>query len=275
MSTGPERIAAAFEQAQAAGHIALIPYVTVGFPEPADTVPIAVALEAAGASIIELGVPYSDALADGPTIQAASYRALLNGIDTAACLNTARAVRAAGVKAPVLFMGYYNPILSYGIERYASDCAAAGLDGLIVPDLPPEEDGPMRRALAANGLALIALLAPTSTEERIRRACAGADGFVYCVAVAGVTGVRADLPPNLPEFIARVRAHTNLPLAVGFGISQRRHVQQLADLVQGAVVGTRMIDVIDSAPPHERAARAASFAAELLGRGEPAGSTQP
>lgn len=274
MSTGPERIANAFEQARLAGRMALMPYVTIGFPELGDTVGIVEALEAAGSAVIELGVPYSDPLADGPTIQAASYTALQNGIDTAACLETVRAIRAAGVITPLLFMGYYNPILSYGIENYARDCADAGLDGLLVPDLPPEENGPMRQALDANGLALIPMVAPTSTEERIRQACAGAGGFVYCVSVAGVTGVRADLSPALADFVARVRTHTTLPLAVGFGISERRHVEQLAEIVQGAVVGTRMIEVIDSAPPHERAARAGAFAAELLGHSEPAGSTQ-
>lgn len=265
------RVWKALEHLRGTGEVGLIPYVTVGFPEVEDTVPIVVALEAAGVSIVELGVPYSDPLADGPTIQAASYQALSNGIDAKACLGTARAIRAAGVRIPLIFMGYYNPILSYGIESYAQDCAEAGIDGLIIPDLPPEEDGPLRQALANNGLCIIPLLAPTSTDARIRRACANADGFVYCVSVAGVTGIRPELPSSLAEFVGRVRDHTNLPIAVGFGISERRHVEQLSGLAQAAVVGTRMIDVIDSAPPGERAAKAGAFAVELLGGRKPGG----
>ncbi len=269
------RIEAAFARMRDEGRVGVIPYVTVGFPEVGDTVPIVTAIEAAGADVIELGVPYSDPLADGPSIQAASYRALQNGVTPAQCIATVRELRAAGVAVPLLFMGYYNPILSYGVEKYARDCAEAGLDGLIVVDLPPEEDAELRAALTANGLTLTPLLAPTSADDRIRSACASADGFIYCVSVAGVTGARADLPANLGDFLARVRRHTGLPLAVGFGISQRRHVEQLADIAQAAAVGSRVIDVIDSAPPNERAERAGAYVAELVGRTQPTDSRTP
>ena len=263
------RIETAFARVRDEGRVGVIPYVTVGFPELADTVPIVTAIEAAGADVIELGVPYSDPLADGPSIQAASYRALQNGVTPAHCIAIVRELRTAGVQVPLLFMGYYNLILSYGIEAYARDCAEAGLDGLIVPDLPSEEDATIRAALSANGLTLTPLLAPTSPEERIRKACASADGFIYCVSVVGVTGARSELPANLGDFLARVRRHTNLPLAVGFGISERRHVEQLAGIAQAAVVGSRVIDVISSAPPDERAQHAGDYVAELAGRTQP------
>ncbi|MBM3940507.1 MAG: tryptophan synthase subunit alpha [SAR202 cluster bacterium] len=262
-----ESIARAFEQARREQRPALIPYVTIGFPSSIeDTVAIVPAIEQAGADIIELGVPYSDPLADGPTIQAASERALRNGVNPRACIDVARRLREAGVRVPLLFMGYYNPILRHGVERYARDCADAGVDGLIIPDLPSHESAPMLAAMRPHHLALIRLLAPTSTEERIRSACAEAEGFIYCASVTGVTGARADLPPDLPAFVGRVRKHTSLPIAVGFGISERRHVESVARVAEGAIVGSRLIAVIDSAPPGERARRAAEFVAGLVGR---------
>ncbi len=262
-----ERMDAALQQLVRERRTGIFPYVTIGFPSVEDTMAIVPAIEAAGADVIELGVPYSDPLADGPTIQAASYRALEAGMDSAGCLDVVRRLRAARVKVPLLFMGYYNPILSYGIEAYAKDCAEAGLDGLIVVDLPPEESGPLHAALRAHGLALIALLAPTSTDERIALGTAEAEGFVYCVSVAGVTGARTDLPPDLPDFIQRVRAHTKLPIAVGFGIAERRHVEAVAGYADAAMVGSALINVIDSAPPAERAQQAAAFVAGLVGDG--------
>ena len=261
-----DRMRKALSAMKRGGPTGIIPYVTIGFPSVEDTLAIVPALEAAGAGVIELGVPYSDPLADGPTIQSASYRALQTGITSHTCLEVARKLRAGGVTVPLLFMGYYNPILTYGVEAYARDCAEAGLDGLIVPDLPPEESAPMRAALTDHGLSLIALLAPTSTEERIASACADADGFIYCVSVTGVTGARTELPPDLPDFLARVRRHTGLPLAVGFGIADRKHVETLSAHVEAVVVGSALINVIDSAPPGERAAHAAAFIAALTGR---------
>ena len=247
--------------------IGIVPYVTIGFPTVDDTLAIVPAIEAAGADAVELGVPYSDPLADGPTVQAASYRALTGGVDTRVCLDTVRRLRGAGVRLPLLFMGYYNPILSYGIRTYAEQCAEAGIDAIIVPDLPPHEAGELRAALRANGLGLISLLAPTSTEERIQLGCREAEGFVYCVSVAGVTGARAALPDDLPEFVGRVRAHTGLPVAVGFGIAERRHVETVGAIAELAVVGSALIDVIDSAPSGEAAARAGAFVAGLLPEG--------
>ena len=258
-------ITAAIINSRSVHGIALIPYVTVGFPGLDDTVPIVVELEKAGASIVELGVPYSDPLADGPTIQSASYRALGNGVNTKFCLDTVKKIREAGVKLPLIFMGYYNPILSFGIQEYASECALAGVQGLIIPDLPPEEAGSMRKSLDSNNLALISLLAPTSSHERILKACNNATGFIYCVSVAGVTGIRSDLPADLKTFIDRVREETSLPLAVGFGVSQRNHVEALSKFAECAVVGTQMINVIDSAPSGTKPEKAGEYVRELLG----------
>ena len=257
----------AFARIRDEGRIGLIPYVTVGFPDLGDTLRVVPAIEAAGADVIELGVPYSDPLADGPTHQASSYRALQNGVSVSFCLDTARALRENGVEAPLLFMGYYNPILAYGVDAYARVCADARVDGLIVPDLPPEEAHDLRTALHANGLQLIPMLAPTSTTERIRAACAVAEGFVYCVSVAGVTGVRSDLPPGLPDFVSRVRSETDTPIGVGFGISEPRHVAGLRGVADAAVVGSALTNAIAAAPPDERPARAAAFVAALAQEG--------
>ncbi|MCI0821505.1 MAG: tryptophan synthase subunit alpha [Chloroflexi bacterium] len=261
-----KRLDDAFKRARQEKRTGLVPYVTVGFPTSVDdTLAIVPAIEAAGATVVELGVPYSDPLGDGPTIQAASYRAVQAGVDARACIEVVVRLREAGVKLPLIFMGYYNPILSYGIDAYARDCADAGLDGMIVLDLPPEESSAMRDALESHELALIALLAPNSSDERIELGTRGAKGFVYCVSVTGVTGARKELSKDLPAFVGRVRARTDLPIAVGFGVSERRHVEAIGKYADAAAVGSALIDLIDSAPPSERAARAGAFVAALAG----------
>ncbi|MCY4582606.1 MAG: tryptophan synthase subunit alpha [Chloroflexi bacterium] len=262
-----DRLDSALARARNEGRTAVAPYVTIGFPSIEDTLAIVPAIEQAGADAIELGVPYSDPLADGPVIQAASYRALTGGVDTHACIEAVRDLRAAGVSLPLIFMGYYNPILRYGIPEYAADCADAGVDALIIPDLPPDEAGELREAVEERGLGLVAMLAPTSTEERIELGCERARGFVYCVSVTGVTGARSDLPDDLPEFVARVRRHTELPVAVGFGIAERRHVERVGQVADVAAVGSALINVIDSAPPGEAASRAGAFVRGLTAAG--------
>ena len=261
-----DRLCTSLNAARADGRTGVLPYVTIGFPSVDDTLAIVPALEAAGADAVELGVPYSAPLADGPTIQAASHRALRGGVDGRVCLDVVRKLRANGARVPLVFMGYYNPILSYGIDAYAADCADAGVDALLVPDLPPEEAAPLRGALRAHGLGLVAMLAPTSTDDRIRRGAAGSDGFVYCVSVAGVTGARSELPPELPAFVERVRAHTPLPVAVGFGVAERRHVERIGEVADLAAVGSALISVIGAAPEGEAAERAGRFLAGLTGR---------
>ncbi len=167
----------------------------------------------------------------------------------------------------MVFLGYYNPILRYGLDAFARDAAAAGADGVIVPDLPLEEATPLRDELLSQELCLIRILAPTSTDQRIERVCAEAEGFIYCVSVAGVTGARDEVSAGVFDLLRRVRRHTALPLAVGFGISERRHVEAMAPHAQAVVVGSALINVIHSAAPQERLRRAERFVAELAGKG--------
>ncbi len=260
------RIETAFQQLKAAGHTGLIAYVTVGFPTLAETAGLVQAALAGGATIIELGVPFSDPLADGATHQRAMGVALEQGVSMKDCLEVAAALRKDGVSAPLLLMGYYNTWLSYGLERWCADAATAGIDGAIVVDLPPEEATKLHEFAHAKGLDMVFLLAPTSTDDRIEEVGKHAGGFVYCVSLTGVTGARAALPDYLPEFLARVRRHTTLPLAVGFGISQRDHVQSVGRVAEAAVVGSALTTVIEQAQPGERTAAVRAFVAELTGR---------
>lgn len=257
------RIAATFARLKAEGKTAFMPFVTIGYPELDTTAELVPALVEAGADLFELGVPFSDPIAEGPTIQKSSFKALENGVTLQKCFETADAIRAR-TDAPLLFMGYYNPVFSYGVERYATECAAHGIDGLIIPDLPPEEAGEIQDACRRAGLDLIPLVAPTSTDERIKAAVANASGFIYCVSLAGVTGARASLPDYLPAFLGKVRAQTDLPLVLGFGISKPEHFAAAKPLVDGVIVGSALVDVLANAPATERTAQAVSFVKTLL-----------
>jgi tryptophan synthase alpha chain len=219
-----------------------------------------------GADVIELGVPFSDPLADGTTIQRSTFAALEHGVTLAHVLETVRELRAGGVDAPILTMGYMNPIEQYGTERFARDAADAGLDGHIGVDLPPEEADPLLNALHAHGLDLVFLVAPTSTEERIKAIAERASGFIYCVSVTGTTGARSSLSAELPEFIARVRAHTDLPLVVGFGISRPEHIAQIGQLCEAAAIGTAIIDVVERAAPDQRVEQLRAYVEVVTGR---------
>ena len=263
---GSQRLANLFRRVRKRHQPGLIPFVTVGFPDVDTTLELVPALESAGADGIELGVPFSDPLADGPTIQRASYRALRQGVTLRRCLEVCHQLRLMGVQMPMVLMGYYNPVLSYGIEVFAKDAAAAGIDGLIVADLPPEEADPVREACAKKNMALIALLAPTSTDERIARACQGASGFIYCVSLTGVTGAREHLPPGVFQLLQRVRHHTDLPLAVGFGVSRHEHIQALGQYAEAAIVGSALINVLDTAPDGQKVEEACRFISRLAGR---------
>lgn len=257
------RIAQTFARLKAEGKTAFMPFVTIGFPELATTAELVPALIEAGANLVELGVPFSDPIAEGPTIQRSSFKALENGITLQKCFETARTLRTK-TDAPLLFMGYYNPVFSYGVERYAAECAANGIDGLIIPDLPPEEAAEAQAACQKAGLDLPCFVAPTSTPERIQAAVKNATGFVYCVSLAGVTGARVALPEYLPDFLGKVRAQTDLPLVLGFGISKPEHFASVRPLVDGIIVGSALIDVLEKAPPAERTSQAVKFVKELL-----------
>lgn len=259
-------VAAAFARAKAEGRVALIPYVMSGYPDVAASEAIAVALCQAGADVLELGVPFSDPLADGATIQAASQKSLDGGMTPSGALELARRV-AARVSTPLVLMGYYNPIFSYGIERFVAAAADAGVAGLIVPDLPPEEAEPLRAAAASRNIELIFLVTPTSTEERIaqvaRMSGITGGGFLYCVSLSGVTGARDRLPEHLAAFLARVRAHTALPLAIGFGVSRPEHIAEIAQIADGAVIASALLNAIDAAPPSDRTRTAQEFLKRL------------
>ena len=257
------RIAQTFARLKAEGKTAFMPFVTMGFPELDTTAELVPALAEAGADLFELAVPFSDPTAEGPTIQKSSFRALENGVTIEKCFEMARQIRRK-TDAPILFMGYFNPVFAYGVEKYVAECAANGIDGLIIPDLPPEEAAELLAACRRAGLDLVSMVAPTSTDERIRAAVANASGFIYCVSLAGVTGARSALPEYLPEFLGRVRAQTDLPLVLGFGISKPEHVAQVRGLVDGAIVGSALVDVLANAPAEKRVERAVSFVRELL-----------
>ncbi|HET8630351.1 MAG TPA: tryptophan synthase subunit alpha [Thermomicrobiales bacterium] len=264
----PSRIAATFAATRREGRVALMPYLTVGFPDVETTLAGVPALLRGGADLIELGMPFSDPMADGVTVQRANQRALDNGVWTGTALDVARTLRERGVEAPLLAMGYVNPLLRYGLDRFAADCAAAGIDGMIVPDLPPEESDELAAACRRHGRDLIMLLAPTSTEARIKAVAKRATGFIYCISLTGITGARASLAEGLGDYIARVRRHTDLPLAIGFGISKPEHVAEVARIADGAVVASALLNRLEEVadwPVAERAAALEAFTRGLRG----------
>lgn len=252
--SGLERIAAAFAGARAQGRAALMPYVTLGYPRRSLSPAVVEAVASSGADLIELGVPFSDPLADGPTIQRSTQVALEQGMSLAGCLEIVAGLRGRGVATPFMLMGYINPILAYGVRRFTVDAALAGADGVIVPDLPPEEAGELEQACRESGLALVYLVPPTASLERIRLIADRSSGFLYLVSLIGVTGTRSALPSSLAGFIQRVRQATNLPLAVGFGISNPEQARAVGNLADGVIVGSALIEVIGRAADPARAA---------------------
>jgi tryptophan synthase alpha chain len=233
---------AMFEAAKAQGRAAFLPYFPVGFPDYDSSVAAIRAMAAAGVDGFEIGIPFSDPLADGPVIQAATQKALENGITVRACLEAVRGLRAEGVAQPMLMMGYLNPLIAYGLEQFVADAKAAGADGLIVPDLPPEEAIALIDLCEQADMALIFFLAPTSSQERIALVAERARGFIYVVSLTGVTGARDQLSGDLGAFIERVRAHTgDTPLVMGFGISTPEQAQRVSALVDGFIVGSALV----------------------------------
>ena len=245
------KITHAFEQARREARGVLIPYFMCGYPSAACSVELALAAAEAGADIIELGMPFSDPLADGATIQHAGHVALERGMTIKGCLEVARQVSAQS-SVPLVLMGYYNPVMSYGIEHFCLAAAENGVCALIIPDLPPEESAPLRQAAYAHGISLVFLVPPTTPGERIafivKLAAAGPGTFIYCVSLAGVTGARTTLPPYLRSFVSQVYGYTkycHLPLAVGFGLSTPEHIAEVTSYADGAVVASALINIID------------------------------
>ena len=258
------RIDTTFENARSAGVSVLAPFVTVGYPDVDSSEEIAAVLLESGGDMLEIGVPFSDPLADGPTVQRSSAQALRNGVDVSTCLDLVRGLRNRGIDSPLVLMGYFNPFMRYGQERFVADAASAGADGLIVPDLPLEDGARFARLCGENGMHLIPMLAPTSTDRRIELACKGEGGFIYCVSLTGVTGARPGLRYEAAaRLVERIRKHTDRPAVVGFGVSSPRHLEEIAGFADGAIVASALLDAIGHAPPGEATQAAREFLAEL------------
>jgi len=255
MEAALNRIQTTFRQLRRTGRAALMPYLTMGYPQRDSALSLVPVIAEAGADLIELGIPFSDPLADGPTIQAASQRALENGMSLKLGLAQAAALRAEGTKLPFVLMSYFNPILQFGIEHIARDASAAGIDGIIIPDLPPEEADTVQPLFRAVNLDLIFLVAPTSDAARVWIVTHRSDGFIYLVSLVGVTGMRDRLTTDLTSFVNRVRTATSKPLAIGFGISTPEQAGQVACLADGVIVGSALVKAVGEATDPVAAAR--------------------
>src|SRR6202521_427661 len=259
VASNSTRISKRFAELRASGELGIVAYITAGDPSLDASLKFVVALAEAGADVIELGVPFSDPLADGPTIQRASERALKAGTTLAGVLDLARRIRRLSPPSndvPLVLFSYYNPILQMGLEKFASAAASAGADGVLATDLTPEESEDYRRILAAHHLDTIFLGAPTSTDERLAKIAACSSGFLYLISRTGVTGAKDALPDDLPALIRRTRSVTQLPIAVGFGISLPGHVSVLGGLADAAVVGSVLVSEIEKAKSVEAASAA-------------------
>ena len=249
------RISRRFAELRASGELGIVTYITAGDPSLEATLKFVLALAESGADVIELGVPFSDPLADGPTIQRASERALKSGTTLAGVIDLVRRIRQSS-QVPLVLFSYYNPILQMGLEKFASAASEAGADGVLVTDLTPEESAEYRRILSAHHLDTIFLGAPTSTDERLAKIAAVSSGFLYLISRTGVTGAKDALPDDLPALLRRARAVTQLPIAVGFGISLPGHVSVLSGLADAAVVGSALVSEIENAKSVDAASAA-------------------
>jgi tryptophan synthase alpha chain len=258
------RIEECFAALKNAGRKALVPFVTAGDPSREATVPVLHALVAAGADLVELGVPFSDPMADGPVIQRSSERALARGVGTGYVFDCVREFRKQDQNTPVVLMGYLNPVEMRGHERYARDAAEAGVDGVLLVDLPPEEAGPLRAAFNAQGVALISLAAPTTSHERLVRLAAEAQGYVYYVSFAGVTGADRIDVADVAVRVGQLRAMATVPVLIGFGIRDAVSAATMSRLADGIVVGSALVESIsNAASPTDAAKLAAAFLAPL------------
>jgi tryptophan synthase alpha chain len=236
------RIERRFAALQEANRAALVTYLCAGDPDPQTSAELIAGLPEAGADVIEIGMPFTDPMADGPTIQAGSLRALQAGMTLAGTLELVRGFRRRDAETPVVLMGYYNPIYRYGAERFLDDAKAAGADGLIIVDLPPEEDDELCLPALAKGLCFIRLATPTTDERRLPKVLSNTSGFIYYVSMTGITGVGAPMVDLVGQAVARLRRHTSLPVAVGFGIRSPQQAAEIATVADAAVVGSALVD---------------------------------
>ena len=230
---------------------ALVAYITAGYPDADATVEAALLLARSGCDIIELGIPFSDPMADGLTIQHSSHLALLKGVSTSTCFEIAGRIRQ-GSDIPLVFMTYLNPVISYGVEKFCAECARKGVDGLIIPDLPPGELPALDNSAARDGIDTIYFVAPNSSQERIATVAQNSSGFIYMVSVTGVTGVRNSFSAGLGGVIEKVRKVTDLPLCIGFGISGPQQAKEAAALADGVIIGSRIIQIMEQEGPPYR-----------------------
>jgi len=249
------RIGTRFAQLRAESRGALVTFLEAYDPDPATSLAILRGLPGAGADVIEIGVPFTDPMADGPSIQRAGLRALRAGATLAGVLALVRDLRAEDAETPVVLMGYFNPILAYGVDRLCTDAAASGVDGLIIVDVPPEEADEIEPQARAAGLDLIRLIAPTTDDARLPRVLAASSGFVYYVSIAGITGTRSATAESIREAIPRLRRHTDLPVAIGFGIRTPQQAAAAASIADGAVVGTALVDTLAASLDEQGRAR--------------------
>jgi tryptophan synthase alpha chain len=256
-------LAARFEAWRSQGRTALIPYLTAGYPTPDETLGLMRAYARAGADVIELGVPFSDPVADGPTIQRSSQKALEQGVNITWCLDVLRKFRAEGFDTAVVIFSYLNPVVNYGWEKFIGDATDAGAQGILLTDLPLGGDAVLETAISESGLSLIRLIAPSTTQERAREIAREAQGFVYYIAQMGVTGARSSLPADLTQQLAALRAVTNVPIAVGFGISTAAQAAAVARVADGVIVGSALIDAIDRGGVQEAEALLRAMRASL------------
>lgn len=257
------RISSAFRKYQASKKIAIIPYITPEYPIKSVTVPLIFALEQSGAAMIEIGIPFSDPLADGPIIQHSSEIAIKNGATLKHVLEIVKEARTR-TEIPLILMGYFNPILNYGIEKFLEAAALAGVDGLIIPDLPPEESEQFRLFSKKNALSNVFLIAPTSTDERIRYIDTLSTDFTYCVSVTGVTGTRSASGGQFDDFLARVKRNTKKPFVVGFGIKSKEQIDQISVSADGVVIGSALLQAIaEKRTVNEVTSAAAQFLSSL------------
>ncbi|KAK4131611.1 tryptophan synthase [Trichocladium antarcticum] len=262
-----EALKQTFQRCRQENRAALVTYVTAGFPTPDATPNVLLAMEKGGAEVIELGVPFTDPIADGPTIQTSNAIALQNGVTIKSTLQMVRDARKLGVRAPILLMGYYNPLLSYGEERLMKDCIEAGVNGFIIVDLPPEEAVTFRRFCSLGGLSYVPLIAPATSDARMRLLCQLADSFIYVVSRQGVTGASGTLNANLPALLSRVKKYSgNKPAAVGFGVSTRDHFVSLSQLADGVVVGSKIVTTLQNAAEGKEYTDVQEFCSYLCGR---------
>ncbi|MDJ0754217.1 MAG: tryptophan synthase subunit alpha [Ardenticatenaceae bacterium] len=259
---GVDRISAAFTNAKQQQTAALMPYFTLGYPDMETSLDVVEAI-AKHSDLLELGVPFSDPIADGPTIQESTQMALENGTTVTGCISMVKTLRAKGIDTPAMFMGYYNPILAYGQEAFVRDAAKAGVDGFIVPDLPPEEADELAELADKYGVALIYFLAPTSDESRIKLVAERARGFIYLVSITGITGTKEAVGGDLESLIAKIREYTDAPLAIGFGINTPDRAAEIGQIADGVIVGSALIKTVGQATVNEKAREAGKFVESL------------